>query len=100
MPSELKKQKMAEYISHAVEIYLSENTHFYNFTYVLSTNISVDFSNAYIYIKCPESHDEATVEAKLNRDKGKIAKICNMVFNSKRTPHLIFKVVKTDELDF
>lgn len=100
MPSDLKKKKMAEYISHGVEMYLSENVQFYQFAYVLSTNISVDFSNAYVYINCPKELDEARVEAKLERDRGKIAQMCKMFFNSKRTPHLIFKVVKPDELDF
>jgi ribosome-binding factor A len=100
MPTDLKKNKMAEYISHGVELYLSENVQYYQFAYVLSTNISVDFSNAYVYINCPESLKEENVEARLTKDKRKIAEKCKMIFNSKRTPHLIFKVVKSDELDF
>lgn len=88
---------MAEYISHAVDLFLSEHSDEYGFAHVIGVEFNSDMSQAHIAIKCPSEKNEVKLDEKINRNKRAIAEKFEMYFNSKRTPKLNFKFFKIND---
>ena len=90
---------MAEYLRHCIELYLSENSEFVGFAYVLAINLSEDQKNATVIIALDEKQDISLVKKKIFSDKRRIVEISDRYFSSRSFPKIQYKFLKTDESD-
>lgn len=91
---------MAQYLRHCIDLYLSENSEFVGFSYVLTIDLSEDQKNANVFIALDEKQNIAIVQKKILSDKKRIVEISDKYFSSRNFPKINYKFLKNDEFDF
>ncbi|MCX6809443.1 MAG: hypothetical protein NTZ65_01680 [Candidatus Berkelbacteria bacterium] len=100
MKENIKHNRMAQYLRHCIDLYLSENSEFVGFSYVLTIDLSEDQKNANVFIALDEKQNIAIVQKKILSDKKRIVEISDKYFSSRNFPKINYKFLKNDEFDF